>query len=89
MRPRSAARPGRFDRLVPPRRNAPRLPAGQTIIAESSTEKQTTLLVRAESAIVDPSWTVSPVSLDDLVLAYLRRSRDGVAALAAGLVAAP
>ena len=47
------------------------LPAGQEVIEESHTDKQTTLLVRTDDPVLDPAWTVTPVSLDDLVLAYM------------------
>jgi ABC-2 type transport system ATP-binding protein len=62
-------------RLIGPRREATRLPSDQTLISESHAEKQTTLMVRTDRPILDPAWTVSPVSLDDLVLAYLRQAR--------------
>jgi len=32
------------------------------------------MVVRADSAIHDPAWTASPVSLEDLVLAYMSMS---------------
>jgi ABC-2 type transport system ATP-binding protein len=34
------------------------------------------MLVRSDGPILDPAWTVTPVTLDDLVLAYMRRARD-------------
>src|SRR5204863_360123 len=55
------------------------LPAHQEVVMESHTDKQTTLLVRTDEPIVDPAWTVRPVSLDDLVIAYLSRSREPTA----------
>jgi ABC-2 type transport system ATP-binding protein len=64
-------------RLIGPRRDLARVPADQSVIEESHTEKQTTLLVRAETGVFDPAWAVTPVTLDDLVLAYLRQARDG------------
>jgi ABC-2 type transport system ATP-binding protein len=30
-----------------------------------------TLLVRTSDPVLDPAWTVRPVSLDDMVLAYM------------------
>jgi ABC-2 type transport system ATP-binding protein len=48
------------------------LPATQTVITESHTDKQSNLLIRTAEPILDPSWTVTPVSLEDLVLAYMR-----------------
>ena len=63
-------------RLSGPRRDLGSLPSNQEIIEESHTDKQTTLLVRTEDSILDPAWTVTPVTLDDLVLAYMSQARD-------------
>jgi hypothetical protein len=30
--------------------------------------------------LVDPAWTIKPVTMDDLVLAYMRQARDERAA---------
>jgi ABC-2 type transport system ATP-binding protein len=65
-------------RLSGPRRDADSLPAGQTVIEASHTDKQTTLLVRTEDPILDPAWTVMPVTLEDLVLAYMSQARHVV-----------
>ncbi|HXA31037.1 MAG TPA: ABC transporter ATP-binding protein [Acidimicrobiales bacterium] len=63
-------------RLSGPRRDPNRLPASLQIIEESHTDKQSTLLVRSDGPILDPAWTVKPVTLDDLVLAYMGRACD-------------
>jgi ABC-2 type transport system ATP-binding protein len=60
--------------LTGPRRDPGTLPAGQHAISVSHTDRQTTLLVRADVPVHDPAWTVSPVGLEDLVLAYLSRT---------------
>jgi hypothetical protein len=52
------------------------LPAGQEVITESHTDKQSNLLVRTDGPVLDPAWTVKPVSLEDLVLAYMSRASD-------------
>jgi ABC-2 type transport system ATP-binding protein len=57
--------------LTGPRRDTASLPASQQVITESHTGRQSTLLVRSSEPIVDPAWAVDPVSLEDLVLAYL------------------
>lgn len=57
--------------LTGARRDPGRLPADQQVITESHTERQSSLLIRTENPILDPAWTVSGVSLEDLVLAYL------------------
>jgi ABC-2 type transport system ATP-binding protein len=50
------------------------LPVDWDVISASDTDTRTTLLVRAGHPIEDPAWTVSPVGLEDLVLAYMRRA---------------
>ena len=63
-------------RLSGPRRDPGSLPAGQEVITESHTDKQTSLLVRTDGPVLDPAWAVKPVSLEDLVLAYMSRAGD-------------
>jgi ABC-2 type transport system ATP-binding protein len=74
-------------RLTGARRESMRLPSDQTLISESHAEKQTTLMVRTDQPVLDPGWTVSPITLDDLVLAYMRQARADSAAAPAGLAA--
>ena len=57
--------------LMGARRDPDRLPADQTVIQQSHTDRQTTLLVHTTKPVLDPSWTVSDVGLEDLVLAYM------------------
>jgi ABC-2 type transport system ATP-binding protein len=59
-------------RLSGPRRDGARLSAGQEVIEESHTDRQSTLLVRTEEPIIDPAWSVEEVGLEDIVLAYMR-----------------
>ena len=63
-------------RLVGPRREGVQLPANQAVIEVSHVERQSTYIVRTDDPILDPHWTVTPVTLDDLVLAYMRQARD-------------
>ncbi len=72
-------------RLSGPRRDPGTLPAGQEIIEASHTDRQTTLLIRSDGPVLDPAWTVRPVSMDDLVLAYMSRARDTQASHRLGL----
>ena len=58
-------------RLSGPRRDLARLPADQHVVVASHTDRQTTLIIRTDAPIHDPAWTVSQLSLEDLVLAYL------------------
>jgi len=66
-------------RLSGPRRDPATLPAGQEVIEESHTDKQSVLLVRAGEPVHDPAWAVTPVSLEDLVLAYMNPANDAPA----------
>jgi ABC-2 type transport system ATP-binding protein len=63
-------------RLSGPRRDPGSLPAGQDVIEESHTDKQSTLLIRTGEPVHDPAWTVTPVSLEELVLAYMNSAND-------------
>ena len=58
-------------RLSGPRRDPARLPDDQRVISASHTDRQSTFLVRTDAPILDPSWTVGQVGLEDLVLAYM------------------
>jgi ABC-2 type transport system ATP-binding protein len=59
------------------RRDQDSLPAGMQVISASHTDRQSTLLVRTSDPVLDPAWTVSDVNLEDLVLAYMKRSTGG------------
>ncbi|MEV4582514.1 ABC transporter ATP-binding protein [Nonomuraea jabiensis] len=58
-------------RLTGPRRDPDRLPADQQVISARHTERQSTFIIRTDGPIHDPAWTVSGLSLEDLVLAYM------------------
>jgi ABC-2 type transport system ATP-binding protein len=58
-------------RLTGARRDPASLPADQHVVAASHTDRQSTLLVRTDAPIHDPAWTVSELSMEDLVLAYM------------------
>ncbi|MFG1605816.1 ABC transporter ATP-binding protein [Actinoplanes sp. NPDC049265] len=53
------------------RREAGTLPAGHEVIHQSHAGKQTTMIIRSSAPIDDPWWTVEPLDLEDLVLAYM------------------
>jgi ABC-2 type transport system ATP-binding protein len=72
-------------RLSGPRRDPRSLPASWDVIEESHPGKQSVLLVRTQDPILDPAWTVRPVSLEDLVLAYMSRAGDATRARRPGL----
>jgi ABC-2 type transport system ATP-binding protein len=63
--------------LTGPRRDPATLPAGVQVISASHTDVQTTLLVRTSGRLLDPAWTVSEVTLEDLALAYMRQAAPG------------
>jgi ABC-2 type transport system ATP-binding protein len=63
-------------RLSGPPRDARSLPSGQEAIEQSHTGKQSTFLVRTDQPILDPAWTVRPVTLDELVLAYMGQAQN-------------
>jgi ABC-2 type transport system ATP-binding protein len=63
-------------RISGPRRDPATLPGAMEVVEASHTDRQSTLLVRTEEPILDPAWTVAPVTLDDLVIAYMGR-RNG------------
>jgi ABC-2 type transport system ATP-binding protein len=60
-------------RLTGPRRAPDRLPADQHVVSARHTDRQSTIVVRTEAPILDPAWTVSRLSLEDLVLAYMEK----------------
>jgi ABC-2 type transport system ATP-binding protein len=60
--------------LSGPRRDPASMPDGLEVISASHTDVQTTLLVRTSGPVLDPAWVVSEVGLEDLVLAYMKRS---------------
>ncbi|MFZ0668152.1 MAG: ABC transporter ATP-binding protein [Acidimicrobiales bacterium] len=59
-----------------PRRDPSQMPRNQQVIESSGTERQTTMLIRTTDPILDPSWSVEKVTLEDLVLAYMGRAQD-------------
>jgi ABC-2 type transport system ATP-binding protein len=63
-------------RLSGPRRDPASLPSNLEVVEQSHTDRQSTYLVRTGDPIFDPAWTVRPVTLDDLVIAYMSQARD-------------
>ncbi|MFT4085335.1 MAG: ABC transporter ATP-binding protein [Nocardioides sp.] len=59
-------------RLTGALRDPGRLPADQHAVWSSHTDRQSTYVVRTESPILDPAWSVAPLGLEDLVLAYMQ-----------------
>jgi len=63
-------------RLSGRRRSRDALPSNQHAIAESHTDRQSTLVVRTDDPVLDPSWSVEQLDLEDLVLAYMTRAGE-------------
>ena len=63
-------------RISGPRREPDSLPSSFEVIEQSHTDKQSTMLVRTDEPILDPNWTITPVTMDDVVLAYMSQARD-------------
>ena len=63
-------------RLTGPRRDPETMPGDQQVLAVSHTDRQSTYLVRTDQPILDPAWEVSSLTLEDLVLAYMRGATD-------------
>ncbi len=64
-------------RLVGPRHDVGSLPSDMYVIEESHTDRQSTLLVRCDGPILDPTWTVEQLDMEDLVLAYMGQADAG------------
>jgi ABC-2 type transport system ATP-binding protein len=63
-------------RLVGSRREVDSLPPSAHIVEVSHTERQTTVVVASEDPILDPTWSVEPLTLEDLVLAYMAQAEE-------------
>jgi len=54
------------------------------VVQASHTDRQASLLVHLNRPILDPAWTVRPVGLEELVLAYMRQPASGAPPRSAG-----
>jgi ABC-2 type transport system ATP-binding protein len=66
---------GSHQLLTGPRRDPAGLPASQHVITARHTDRQSTILVRSDEPILDPTWSVDQIDLEDLVLAYMGQAR--------------
>ena len=57
--------------LTGPRTDPAAVARMHDVIRETHTERQTTLLVRANGHVYDSSWELHEVDLEEIVLAYL------------------
>jgi len=62
--------------LTGPRDEAVQLARSHEVVRQSHTERQTTLLVRANGHVYDSDWQLHELDLEEIVLAYLGRSGD-------------
>jgi ABC-2 type transport system ATP-binding protein len=63
--------------LTGPRRDSATVARVHSVINESHTERQTTLLVRTNGDVADPRWRIDNVGLEEIVLAYLGQQAEG------------
>ena len=63
--------------LTAPRSDPASVARVHDVIRESHTERQTTLLVRANGHVYDATWQIHPVDLEEIVLAYLGYAPSG------------
>jgi ABC-2 type transport system ATP-binding protein len=63
-------------RLVGSRRDLDNLPESAHVIEVSHTDRQTTAIVSSADPILDPSWSVEEMTLEDLVLAYMGQAEE-------------
>ena len=57
--------------VVGPRREGTEVRGVGSVVQESHTDRQSTLLVRTDGPILDPAWAEQEIGLEELVLAYL------------------
>jgi ABC-2 type transport system ATP-binding protein len=57
--------------LIGPRTDPAAVARMHNVISESHTERQTTLIVRANGHVYDSSWVLHELNLEEIVLAYL------------------
>jgi ABC-2 type transport system ATP-binding protein len=65
--------------LTGPRADAAAVARQHEVVSERHTERQSSLLVRAEGHVYDATWELHEVDLEEIVLAYLARDRGSLA----------
>jgi ABC-2 type transport system ATP-binding protein len=71
---------GTHYRVTGPPLNGHGLPSHQEVVDASHTDRQSTFVLRSNVPVDDPSWSVEPVGLEDLVLAYMAGGGTAAAA---------
>lgn len=59
--------------LLGPRRKTTNVEPGLTVVKVTQTDRQTRLLVRLNSPVIDPTWQTSEPGLEDIILAYMEQ----------------
>jgi len=67
--------------LVGPKKDTAALEHAHTVVQETTSGRQSTVLVRLRGALADPGWQVEDVSLEELVLGYMGASTPAYASL--------
>jgi ABC-2 type transport system ATP-binding protein len=57
--------------LVGPRREETSVAGVEAVVHERRTDRQTSILARLDGPVIDPSWSVHEVDLEEIVLGYL------------------
>ncbi len=65
--------------LTGPRGHAEAITSTHTVVQASYTDRQANLLIHASGPVIDPAFTVRPVTLGELVLAYMSQPHTGTA----------
>jgi ABC-2 type transport system ATP-binding protein len=60
--------------LTGPRTDLGDLPPDWNVISATSTDRQSSLLVRTAERVTDPAWTADTIGLEDMVLAYMSKA---------------
>jgi ABC-2 type transport system ATP-binding protein len=56
------------------------MPADQHVVWASHTDRQSTYVVRTESPVLDPAWSITALGLEDVVLAYMEGTGSATSA---------
>jgi ABC-2 type transport system ATP-binding protein len=64
--------------LTGPRRSIRLLERDHTVLRCEETPRQTSVWVRLNGPLTDPTWQIEELGLEDIVLAYMGRDRHAV-----------
>jgi ABC-2 type transport system ATP-binding protein len=63
--------------LTGPRKDTTAIARAHTIVREDNTARQTTLLVKLNGPVIDPTWAVDEPNLEEIVLGYMSQDEAG------------